>query len=364
VSLLVVLLSIFSGANAVVRINDIVPSRIAFEPNSLGYMRIFLENTGSGDEYLFVDYYVAGATYRDFWHIEPSTERSFDLFLQAPSEEGIYDVTVVAENKRHRAQAGFEMTVAPTEFNFVVDLEPDYSSVDAGQEMELDLAIANVGTEKDVYGIKVGEKVKIEKNSVKLDGESIVHIPVTYMTSELDEVGGKDIEIEVCSLSDMEDIVCRTASATVVVTKPETLQSIIIFTQQNITTYSGSAEFLLGIQNIGIDDKSYLIEISTDENTTVIVEPDIFSLSPEESQEVLISATSDEPGLHTINVKAYANGMLISNTNLNMMFLPSGVTGAFVAVFTNPWLYGILALVLISIVVIYLVLPRGNEYPY
>lgn len=355
---------LLSSASAKVSIEYITPSKIAFQPNSLGEVYIRVNNNAQNDEYLFVDYEVSGAKYRDFWHLGPNQGRTFTLYIQAPTKEGIYDVKITASNKWNSVNGAFEIIVAPVEFNFVVDIEPDYISVDAGEMVNLNLGIANVGTKPDVYGIVVPEDVKIGANIVEISGSNITHIPVQIVSSETDDIGGRVVEMRICSLTDLEDLKCKTTSATIVLTKEEFLQSLVALESDEVFTYSDSASFSLEITNLGIQDKTYLVEVESDENATVIPNPETFTLEPGAKQKVDISVIGKQKGLQEISYSVYANGIKISENPLYVMFSDAGLTGAFVSTVTNPWFFGILAVIIISIVVIYLLWPKQGAYPY
>ncbi|TFH05293.1 MAG: hypothetical protein E4H14_13025, partial [Candidatus Thorarchaeota archaeon] len=281
-------------------IEYITPSKIAFQPNSLGEVYVRVNNNAQNDEYLFVDYEVSGAKYRDFWHIGPNQGRTFTLYIQAPPKEGIYDVKISASNKWNSISGTFEIIVAPVEFNFVVDIEPDYISVDAGETVNLNLGIANVGTKPDVYGIIVPEDVKIDANIVEIPGSNITHISVQVVSSETDPIGGRVVEMKICSLTDLEDLKCKTTSATIVLTKAEFLQSLVAIASDEIFTYSDSAVFSLAITNLGIQNKTYLIEVESDENATIIPNPETFTIEPGATQKVDISVIGKEKGLQEI----------------------------------------------------------------
>ena len=362
---LILAMLMVSYAEASVHIEYVTPAKIAFQPNDLGEVYVRVNNGGGADEYLFVDYDVDGAKYRDFWHIGPKGARTFTLYFQAPPEEGIYDVNIHAYNKWNDANVKFEIIVAPVDFNFVVDLDPEYISVDAGETVELSLGVANVGTKTDVYGIVVGEDVKIGTNVIELKGSNITHIPLEIVTSEIDPIGGKIFDVKVCSLTDLSDLKCKTTRSTVVLVKPEFLQSLVAIENDEIFTFSDSASFSMQITNLGIQEKTYLLEVHPDENTTAIPEPETFSLGPGETQDVKIHTVNTGEGIHQVDYELFANGVKISSNPLYVMVSSAGITGAFIATLTSPWFYGIIALIVISIVVIYFLLwPKAKEYPY
>jgi hypothetical protein len=352
-------LFVLTAASARVDYISITPERTAVLPGGIMPVSATLRNTGNDHEYFFVRYNVAGAEYKTgLWHLEPREQGNFTVYFQAPEKEGIYQAKMLISNDRFAAEPTFDLIVAPTEFNFVSELKPDYINIEVGEDAVIDLVIANVGSKTDVYGIVVEQDVKSSSNTVELDQNEVGHIELVKKTYISDDSGATQVDVRVCSLTLWE---CQDISSTVVLTKSESLQSLISIDMLNITTFSGTGVFTISVTNIGNEEKPYLIEVETDENTTALFNGS-FTVLPRETKAVRLALSTDQLGAHFADVKVFANGVEIVQGDLKLNSQQAGLVGAFVAVTTNAWLYGIIALVFVSVVAVFLLWP-GRKTP-
>jgi hypothetical protein len=359
--LLISLIALFMLTTASARVDyiSITPARTAVLPGGIMPVSVTLRNTGNDHEYFFVRYNVAGAEYKTgLWHLEPREQGNFTVYLQAPEKEGIYQAKMLISNDRFAAEPTFDLIVAPTEFNFVSELKPDYTNVEVGEDAVIDLVIANVGSKTDVYGIVVEQDVKSSSNTIELEQNEVGHIELVKKTYISDDPGAFEVDVRVCSLTLWE---CQDISSTVVLTKSESLQSIISIDMLNITTFSGTGIFTVSIMNIGNEEKPYLIEVETDENTTALFNGS-FTVLPGETKAMRLALSTNDLGEHFANAIVYANGVEIVRGELKLVSEQAGLVGAFVAVTTNAWFYGIIALVFVSVVALFLLWP-GKKIP-
>lgn len=353
-------LLVLGAVSARVDYMSIEPERTAVTPGGIMPVSVTLRNTGNQHEYFFVRYNVAGAEYKTgLWHLEPREQDTFTVYFQAPNKEGVYQAKMLIYNDRFSAEPTFDLIVAPTEFNFVAELKPDYTTIEVGEEIVLDLVVANVGSKSDVYGILVPSDVKSDSNTIELDQNEIGHVELVVKTYIDDNPGAFNVDVRVCSLTLWE---CHNVASTVVLTKSESLQSVITIDMLDITTFSGTAVFTVSTTNIGNEEKPYLIEVETDENTTVFFDGS-FNLGAGETKATKITLSTSELGEHTANISVHANGVKVVDDTLTLSSEQAGLIGAFVAVTTNLWLYGIIALIFVSVVAVYLLWPRAKQ-PY